>query len=118
MIEGTGIDIVDIGRFKRAVERHGERLLLRLFTDGELSYCIGKRRPEEHLAARFAAKEAFFKATNNRSNPFRFREVDIRRDADGRPYIVSTHLGKGQRSSLAMSHDGGFSIAQVVVESI
>jgi holo-[acyl-carrier protein] synthase len=56
-----GIDLVEVGRVKRALERR-PRLAERLFTAGELDYARGRRRPAMHLAARFAAKEAAVKA--------------------------------------------------------
>ena len=55
----TGIDLVEIARVKRALERHGDRFLERVFTQAEVLYC--RARPPE-LAARFAAKEAVSKA--------------------------------------------------------
>jgi holo-[acyl-carrier protein] synthase len=56
-----GIDLVEVGRIRRALERR-PRLAERLFTAGELDYARGRRRPAMHLAARFAAKEAAVKA--------------------------------------------------------
>jgi len=58
---GIGIDLVDISRIERALERR-PRLAGRLFTENELAYASGRRRPARHLAARFAAKEAVVKA--------------------------------------------------------
>ena len=56
-----GIDMVEVGRLERALERR-PRLAERLFTEGELEYASSRRRPAMHLAARFAAKEAAVKA--------------------------------------------------------
>jgi holo-[acyl-carrier protein] synthase len=58
---GVGIDLVDISRIERALERR-PRLANRLFTDREIEYAGARRRPARHLAARFAAKEAVIKA--------------------------------------------------------
>ncbi len=58
---GIGIDLVDVSRIERALERR-PRLAGRLFTEGELEYAAAHRRPARHLAARFAAKEAVVKA--------------------------------------------------------
>lgn len=60
-MSGIGIDLVEIERLERALERR-ERLADRLFTDAELSAARERRRPGRHLAARFAAKEAAIKA--------------------------------------------------------
>jgi holo-[acyl-carrier protein] synthase len=60
-VSGVGIDLVEIGRIERALERR-PRLAQRLFTDCEREYAAARRRPARHLAARFAAKEAVVKA--------------------------------------------------------
>ena len=62
MIVGTGIDIAEVQRIRNAIERHGERFLKRVFTDGEIQYCESKANRAERYAARFAAKEAGMKA--------------------------------------------------------
>ena len=61
-IVGHGIDLVEVARIAALVEAHGERFLSRCFTAGEREYARDKRRATEHLAARFAAKEAVLKA--------------------------------------------------------
>jgi len=61
-VTAHGIDLVECKRLGEVVERHGERFLRRVFTPGELAYCRRQRRPVEHLAGRFAAKEAVLKA--------------------------------------------------------
>ncbi|HEY7266573.1 MAG TPA: holo-ACP synthase [Solirubrobacterales bacterium] len=61
MALGVGIDLIEIDRVERALERR-PRLAERLFTEAELSYARGRARPGQHLAARFAAKEAVIKA--------------------------------------------------------
>ena len=58
---GVGIDLLDVGRFERALERR-PRLAERLFTEGERAYAQTRARPAMHLAARFCAKEAVAKA--------------------------------------------------------
>ena len=62
MIVGTGIDLVEIGKLRAAMERRGDRLRNRLFTPAEIRYCDRRPNPFQHYAARFAAKEALFKA--------------------------------------------------------
>ena len=60
-MSGVGIDLLDVARFERALERR-PRLAERLFTDAEREYAAGRARPAMHLAARFCAKEAVAKA--------------------------------------------------------
>ena len=61
-LAGIGADIVDIARIRAAHERHGAHFLERVFTPDEITYCLRMGNPHEHLAARFAAKEAVAKA--------------------------------------------------------
>ena len=67
MITGVGVDVVSINRVKKAIEKGGERFLKRVFTDREIEYCFQSGCPYEKLAARFAAKEAVFKAIGHAS---------------------------------------------------
>lgn len=114
MIYGIGIEIVDISRFRSAMERRGPALLKRLFTEDELSYCRSKRRPEVHLAARFAAKLSLFKALGR---TFGFHDVEIVRGPGGEPsFRIEGVESLGLRVSLSLTHDGGVGIAETVVE--
>jgi holo-[acyl-carrier protein] synthase len=61
-IHGTGVDLIEIDRIRQAVERFGSRITQRVFSPREIEYCMGKSNPYPHLAARFAAKEAFIKS--------------------------------------------------------
>ncbi len=118
MIHGTGVDIVDIGRFRKACSRWGEAIKRKLFTGDELSYCESKKDPELHLAARFAAKEALYKAMGDDTctGAFRFIDVEVLKAPGGRPFIKAKTLKAGFTVHLSISHDGGYSIAQVILE--
>jgi len=70
---GLGLDLVDIGRLERALDRR-PRLAERLFTAAELDFAAGRRRPARHLAVRFAAKEAAIKALGTPVAP---RQVEV-----------------------------------------
>ncbi len=61
MIKGVGVDIIDIPRIKKLLEK-GDSFLEKVFHEKEIDYSLTKHRREIHLAARFASKEAFFKA--------------------------------------------------------
>src|SRR3954470_9191221 len=74
MAGGIGIDLLDVGRFERALERR-PRLADRLFTDAEREYAAGRGRPAMHLAARFCAKEAVAKALG--LTGWSFRDVEV-----------------------------------------
>ncbi len=84
MITGLGVDIVEIGRMAAALERH-PRMRERLFSEEERAYCDKRNRPEVHYALRFAAKEAVLKALGTGFAGMRFTDVEVVRDAGGRP---------------------------------
>jgi holo-[acyl-carrier protein] synthase len=73
-VVGVGLDLLDIERFERALERR-PRLAERLFTDGERDYAAARARPGMHLAARFCAKEAVAKALG--MTGWSFRDVEV-----------------------------------------
>ncbi len=72
--ESVGIDLLEIARLERALERR-PRLAQRLFTDAEREYAAGRARPGQHLAARFCAKEAVAKALG--LGAWSFRDVEV-----------------------------------------
>ena len=89
MVLGTGIDLVSISRFNKFAARRGERGLERLFTPGELQYCLGHANPGPSLAARFAAKEAFYKALGTGMGPAGgWLDVEVVRLSSGRPRLM------------------------------
>jgi len=115
MIGGLGIEIVEVERFERAMERWGTPLLKRLFTEGELEYCLAKRSPGAHLAARFAAKISFFKAAGR---PVPYQSLDVVRDERGRPSIrVVSHGADRMKASLTITHTRETAMAVVLLES-
>jgi holo-[acyl-carrier protein] synthase len=118
----TGIDVVDIARLGAALERW-PKLAERLFTAGERSYAASRPRPVESLAARFAAKEATFKALGEGWPALSWHEVEVvsgTGPAKGRPDLVLTRraaaLAGGGRLAVSLAHDAGIAVAQVVIE--
>ncbi len=91
MIYGTGIDLVEIARIERAIERN-PRFLSRVFTEGERAYFIEKGSRAETAAGNFAAKEAVAKALGTGIRGFALKDIEIGRDAMGRP-TVTLHRG-------------------------
>src|SRR5690606_13877884 len=91
---GVGIDMVEIERIRKAIERHGDRFLKRVFTDGELGYCMDKKDPASSLAARFAAKEAVSKAfTTGIGEELNWTSIEVVRGSREEPAIALD--GKG-----------------------
>jgi holo-[acyl-carrier protein] synthase len=124
VILGVGIDLVRIERIRQAMARWQDRFLQRVFTDGELAYARRRRDPAEHLAARFAAKEATLKALGTGlSMGVRWREMEVRRGRGEPPRLAlsgrTAALGaaRGVRTfHVSLTHDGDYAMAQVLAE--
>ncbi len=86
MVQGLGIDIVEIERFKKAMDRH-PRIIDRLFTKTEKDYCMNRKKPHLHFAVRFAAKEAVLKSIKTGRNGVGWKDVEIQRQDSGVPEI-------------------------------
>jgi holo-[acyl-carrier protein] synthase len=117
----TGIDVVGVDRLRRLVEDHAERER-EVFTAGEIEYCNGKRRRYEHMAARFAAKEAVLKAfgTGIRQR-MRWTDVEVVSESNGRPRIVldGAVAAYAERHGLrdldvSLTHTEGLALAQAI----
>lgn len=123
-VRGIGIDVMKVERLVAALERFGERMEKRLFTDAELAYCRGHKDPLPHLAARFAAKEAASKAIGTgMSGGIGFKHFEVIQPGGRQPRLEfhgparARFDGLGCRSShLSLTHDGGLAIACVVIE--
>ena len=125
MIYGTGIDIVEISRFERFIQEGNDALFTRLFTPQELSYCSVKKKSAQHYALRFAAKEAFFKASGlGLRDGMTWRDVEVVNNDLGKPDLclhgraaeIFSELGL-HKVHTALSHDGAYAVAMVVLES-
>lgn len=87
MIRGIGIDLVEIDRFRRTLERRPS-LIDRIFTAGEREYALRRNDPTERFAARFAAKEAALKSMGAGIGAVDWHDLEITRDDDGKPSLV------------------------------
>lgn len=107
---GLGIDIINIERLKRAIERWGDKFLKRIFTSDELSYCFKRKNPYPCLAVRFAAKEAFIKAST--SGGHRYRDIEVVIDETRGPVLFL----KGRKISalVSLSHERDYAVAVVL----
>lgn len=124
MIIGSGIDLVEVGRIHDSVERFGARFLQRVFTSAEQAYCLRKRRSDESLAARFAAKEAGAKALGTGiSHGVNWLEIEVTREPGGRPALrfhgraaeIAAALGV-TRIALSLTHTNELAMASVLLE--
>jgi len=87
-IVGLGTDLVEVARFRLAMDRRGDRLAQRLFSDDERAYADRQRDPSKNLAARFGAKEAVMKALGVGLWKFKLRDVEVVRQRGGAPRIA------------------------------
>jgi len=125
MIVGTGIDITEVPRIRKSIERFGQRFLDRIFTTREIHYCDSKANRVERYAGRFAAKEAAMKALGTGWNHgVRWRDCEVIRKPGGRPTMVfhgkaeQFAAGLGVKNvALSISHTEDQAIAQVILES-
>ena len=92
MIVGHGIDIVSVERLRQSVEEHGQHFLDRVFTAAEQAYCArSRKRYYEHLAGRFAAKEAVLKVLGTGwRGGIAWTDIEITNEASGQPRLTLT----------------------------
>ena len=119
MFVTCGVDIIEIDRIKASIEELGERFLNRVYTKKEIEYCESKKAQKfQHYAARFAAKEAVFKALSkiiDDKYSICWKDFEVLNDDKGRPFI--NLYGKDTKSieniDLSMSHCKQYAVANV-----
>lgn len=108
----VGIDIVDIARISGILERHGERFLGKVFTPREISYVLSRKKSmEQALAGRFAAKEAFMKASGRR---LAFTDIEVLSQA-GRPFIM---FHGNRYDEVSISHEKSYAVSVVIRKDV
>jgi holo-[acyl-carrier protein] synthase len=114
-----GVDLIEIERIRRALDRHGDGFRDRCFTAAEQAYCDGKPNPAQHYAGRFAAKEAVGKALGS-GVLFTWKEIEVRGRPkpgvflSGRTGAWAERVGAG-RIELSMTHSRELAAAVAVV---
>ncbi|HTV56126.1 MAG TPA: holo-ACP synthase [Terriglobia bacterium] len=125
MIVGTGIDIAETGRIDVSIQRYGDRFRNRIYTLREIEYCERFKNKAERYAARFAAKEAAFKALGTGwQHGVRWLDVEVTHLATGKPELelrgraleLARQL-KVARATVSISHADHYAVAQVIFES-
>jgi holo-[acyl-carrier protein] synthase len=121
-IIGLGLDATDIPRIVSTIERYGQRFIERIFTEGEIAYCMRRREPAIHFAGRFASKEAAMKALGTgHTQGVLWRDVEVVRR--GGPPQLKLHGGAARRfeamggrsSLLTITHSDALAMAQVLI---
>jgi holo-[acyl-carrier protein] synthase len=123
MIKGIGVDIIDVARIKRIVEK-GRGFVEKVFTETEIRYCRDKYRPEVHYAGRFAAKEAFLKAMGTGlRGAMAWTDISVENNELGKPGITITgqtlenfKKKNFQAIHLSISHTREYAVAFVVIQ--
>ena len=116
----NGVDIIEISRIRKMVERWGKRFLDRIYTDTEIRIC--RDRPEK-LASRFAGKEAVMKALGTGARGISWREIEIASESSGKPVVNLYGKAQAKAESLglnelaiSLSDSREYSVAFVVGE--
>ncbi|MFH1853957.1 MAG: holo-ACP synthase [Candidatus Omnitrophota bacterium] len=122
MIIGTGVDIIEVWRIKKALDKWGERFLGRVFTQRELDYANTKKFSHETLAARFACKESVLKAFGDTRIGARLKNIEILNDAKGKPEVilhgeVREFADKNNLDNIlvSMSHTNNYAISNAIL---
>lgn len=116
-----GVDIIEISRIKESIENLGERFINRVFTEKEIEYCESKKNQKyQHYAARFAAKEAVFKALSWKLEDkyaICWKDIEVVDDKQGRPSlnIIGMNLNDIENIDISLSHCKEYAVANVTV---
>ena len=116
-----GTDIIEVSRIRECIEDLGDKFLNRVYTEKEIEYCNGKKNVKyEHFAARFAAKEAIFKAVSDLLNDkyeISWKNLEVVNDKNGRPQV--NFIGKSFDEiisiDLSLSHLKEYAVASCTV---
>ncbi|MBI3697024.1 MAG: holo-[acyl-carrier-protein] synthase [Acidobacteria bacterium] len=125
MIVGSGVDLAEVGRIRRSIERFGDRFLARVYTPAERAYVDRKKNRFERYAARFAAKEAAMKAIGTGwKRGVTWLDIEVTNLPSGKPTLrfsgKAAELAErlGVRSvALSLSHTAELAIAEVILEN-
>ena len=122
MIVGIGVDAVEISRFEHWCQfKH--KTLLKIFTDAEIEYCLSvKKLSAQRFAARFAAKEAIYKAVGSSFNSMTFikfcKKVEIQNDLSGKPLVKFLYSeSDNMKIELSITHTKSTAIAFIITHS-
>ncbi|MFH0838909.1 MAG: holo-ACP synthase [Candidatus Omnitrophota bacterium] len=123
MIIGIGTDIVEVERIKSAAEKSKEKFLNRIFTSKEIMYSFKKNYPYIHLAARFAAKEAVYKAFGDSLlNGSSWKDIEIQNKKNGKPVVMLRGNARKLKSKknvkeviISLSHTRNYATATAIL---
>ena len=121
MIIGIGIDIIEISRIKKSIDKYKDHFLDKIFTPGEIEYCNSKANKYQHYAARFSAKEAVAKAMSTGwNNEFSWQNIEVFNEPTGMPYVkltgkLESFLADGKELKISMSHSQDYTTCVAII---
>jgi holo-[acyl-carrier protein] synthase len=114
MVLGTGVDITEVRRLRQAVEKWGKSFLNRVFTAEELKNAKNRPSLYQHLAGRFAVKEAIFKALGDVK--LSWQDIQVLNDKEGKPHCkILNGRGKNKKIYISISHVKNYAVANAIV---
>ncbi len=125
MIVGTGVDLAEVDRIQRSIERYGEKFIKRIYTPGEIAYVERKANKFERYAARFAAKEAGMKAIGTGwRHGVTWQDFEVANLRTGKPTLLlhgvaaryAERLGV-KNIALSITHTAALGMAHVILEN-
>ncbi len=113
MILGTGIDIIEIDRIAKSIEKWGDGFLNHIFLEEEIAYARKHKNAAQHFAVRFAAKEAVYKALNDKS--IGWKDIKILNNENGKPYCAIRKEGFKNTILISLSHSHKYAVANAII---
>lgn len=121
MVLGIGIDIIEIERIKHSIDKFGDSFLNKIYTQKELDYCLSKFNKYQHLAVRFAAKEAIYKAiASGWGKEATWKNIEITNEANGMPIVsfkgkLKDFISVDKDIKISLSHSDNYVTAVAIV---
>jgi len=124
MVIGIGIDIIEIERIKKSIDTYGDSFLNKIFTQNELDYCLAKHNKYQHLAARFAAKEAIYKAlTSGWEKDATWKSMEIINEPNGLPVVkfigkLKEFMSDDKDIKISLSHSDNYVTCVAIIYKV
>jgi len=121
MVIGIGTDIIEIERIKNSIKKNGDRFLSKIYTPNEIKYCLSKTNKYQHFAARFAAKEAVYKAlATGWQELLSWQEIEIFNESTGMPRVtmcgkLKEFLSDDKSLKISISHSKNYVVCVAII---